>query len=137
MKKSFTVPFLLSALLLSVSAFTQAQGTGATRQQIAMERDAFLAMAQWDAFTGMWVLKPGMELPSGVKSRADVIAMRDRDISMSKWDAFTGMWVALKTPRDMSQLTREQVEMETARFVMMHRFDEYQNKWVSRVSSGQ
>lgn len=133
MKKSTTISLVLATLLMSVSAITQAQGTGLTRQQVIMDRDTFLSMATWDAFNHMWVLKPGMELPRGVLSRAEVIAMRDKDISMSRWDELNGIWVPLKAPRDMSQLTRDQVEMETARFVMMYRFDENQGAWVSRA----
>lgn len=35
-------------------------------------------------------------------------------------------------PRDMSKLTREQVEAETTRFVKMHRFDESTAAWVAK-----
>ncbi len=131
MKRLSLLTLALAATLTSFSVPGHAQGL--TREQVKMERDAFLALMRWDELTGMWVLKSGMEPPQGVKSRAEVIAMRDRFLRMNVYDDTVGTWVPLKAPREMSTLTREQVNMETLRFLMMYRYDEQRNEWVSRT----
>ena len=124
----------LLTLAASLTAFAApAQAQGLTREQVKMERDAFLALMRWDELTGMWVLKSGMEPPKGVMSRAEVIAMRDQFLRMNVYDDTVGTWVPVKAPRDMSTLTREQVNMETLRFLMMYRYDEQRNEWVSKM----
>lgn len=129
MKKTFAL--LATALALAFS-MTPAQAQGLTREQVKMDRDAFLALMRWDELTGMWVLRSGMEPPKGVMSRAEVIAMRDQFLRMNVYDDTVGTWVPMKAPRDMSTLTREQVNMETLRFLMTHRYDEQRNEWVSK-----
>lgn len=129
MKKTFAL--LATALALAFS-MTPAQSQGLTREQVKMDRDAFLALMRWDELTGMWVLRSGMEPPKGVMSRAEVIAMRDQFLRMNVYDDTVGTWVPMKAPRDMSTLTREQVNMETLRFLMTHRYDEQRNEWVSK-----
>ena len=125
---------LTLALATSLAAFTvPAQAQSATREQVKMERDAFLALMRWDELTGMWVLKSGMEPPRGVMSRAEVLAMRDQFLRMNVYDDTVGAWVPVKKPRDMSTLTREQVNMETLRFLMMYRYDEQRNEWISKM----
>ncbi len=131
MKRLSLLPLLLAATLAGSSLPGHAQAL--TRQQVQMDRDAFLALMRWDELTGMWVLKSGMEPPKGVTSRAEVLAMRDQFLSMNVYDDTVGTWVPLKAPRDMSTLTREQVNMETVRFLMMYRFDESRSEWVSRA----
>ena len=121
---------VLTTSLTAVSAPAQAQGL--TREQVKMERDTFLALMRWDELTGMWVLKSGMEPPRGVMSRAEVLAMRDQFLRMNVYDDTVGSWVPIKAPRDMSTLTREQVNMETLRFLMMYRYDEQRNEWISK-----
>ena len=59
-------------------AQTAAQGSGATRAQVKMDRDTFLAMARWDEVGSRWVLRDDMPMPAGVASRAEVAAMRDK-----------------------------------------------------------
>ena len=125
------LPLLLAASLAAFAAPGQAQGL--TREQVKMERDAFLALMRWDELTGMWVLKSGMEPPKGVMSRAEVLAMRDQFLRMNVYDDTVGTWVPVKAPRDMSTLTREQVNMETLRFLMMYRYDEQRNEWISKM----
>lgn len=132
--------FSLLSLLLAATLSTfsspgqaQSQGVGLTREQVKMERDTFLALMRWDELTGMWVLKSGMEPPKGVMSRAEVIAMRDQFLRMNVYDDSVGTWVPVKAPRDMSTLTREQVNMETLRFLMMYRYDEQRNEWISKA----
>lgn len=111
----------------------QAQGTGVTRAQVTMDRDAFLAMARWDDSVSNWVLKDGMKMPEGVLSREEVKAMRDKFLSMHTWDDLNSRWVPVGgTPRDMSKLTREQVAAETQMFLKMYRFDERTSSWVTR-----
>jgi hypothetical protein len=126
-----TLTLALAATLTTVAAPGHAQGL--IREQVKMERDAFLALMRWDELTGMWVLKSGMEPPKGVMSRAEVIAMRDQFLRMNVYDDTVGTWVPLKAPREMSTLTREQVNMETLRFLMMYRYDEQRNEWVSKM----
>jgi len=125
------MPLVLATALTSLSAPAQAQGL--SREQVKMDRDSFLALMRWDELTGMWVLKSGMEPPRGVVSRAEVIAMRDQFLRMNVYDDTVGTWVPVKAPREMSTLTREQVNMETLRFLMMYRYDEQRNEWVSKM----
>jgi hypothetical protein len=133
MKRSLsTVSLVIASLLLSVSSLATAQGL--TREQVKMDRDAFLKTMRWDELTGQWVLKSGMEPPAGVLSRTEVIAMRDKFLTMHSWNEADG-WIPLKAPRDMSKLSREQVNLETLRFLMMYRFEEVSGQWVSKVSS--
>lgn len=128
---SLLMPLVLATALTSLCAPAQAQGL--TREQVKMDRDAFLALMRWDELTGMWVLKSGMEPPKGVMSRAEVIAMRDQFLRMNVYDDTVGTWVPLKAARDMGTLTREQVNMETLRFLMMYRYDEQRSEWVSKM----
>lgn len=131
MKRLSLFSVLLATTLALVSVPGHAQSL--TREQVKMDRDAFLALMRWDETTGMWVLKSGIEPPKGVLSRAEVIAMRDQFLRMNVYDDSTGAWVPLKAPREMSTLTRDQVNMETLRFLMTHRFDESRNDWVSKA----
>ena len=128
---SLLMPLVLATALTSLAAPAQAQGL--SREQVRMDRDSFLALMRWDELTGMWVLKSGMEPPKGVMSRAEVIAMRDQFLRMNVYDDTVGTWVPVKAPRDMSTLTREQVNMETLRFLMMYRYDEQRNEWISKM----
>lgn len=120
----------LGAALVTAAPAAPAQGL--TREQVKMDRDTFLALMRWDELTGMWVLKSGMEPPRGVMSRAEVIAMRDEFLRMNVYDDTVGTWVPAKAPRNMSSLTREQVNMETLRFLMMYRYDEQRNEWLPK-----
>ena len=114
-------------------AQTPAQGSGLTRAQVKMDRDAFLAMARWDESAGNWVLKDDAQMPAGVLSRAEVKAMRDKFLSMNKWNESSSQYVPLTgAPREMSKLTREQVKTETVRFLKLYRFDESTSDWVAK-----
>lgn len=124
------MPALAGGLLLSLSLGAHAQGL--TREQVKMDRDTFLSMMRWDEPTGMWVLKAGFEPPPGIKTRAEVIQMREEFLRMNRWDEANNSWVPLKAAREMSTLTREQVNMETVRFNMMYRWDERTSEWVQR-----
>jgi len=59
---------------------------------------------------------------------------RDEWLRHHRYDEPSGTWLTVGTPREMSKLTREQVNMETIRFLMMYRFDESRSEWVSRLS---
>jgi hypothetical protein len=48
---------------------------------------------------------------------------------LSEWKPVSG------APRDMSKLSREQVERETTMFLMMHRFDESTSQWISKMQA--
>ncbi len=133
MKRLSLLTLALAASLAAFNMPAQAQAQSLTREQVKMERDSFLALMRWDELTGMWVLKSGMEPPKGVMSRAEVLAMRDQFLRMNVYDDTVGTWVPVKAPRDMSTLTREQVNMETLRFLMMYRYDEQRNEWVSKM----
>ena len=123
---------LATLAALPVYAQTPAQGSSATRAQVKMDRDSFLAMARWDDTAG-WVLRDDMAMPAGVPSRAEVKAMRDKFLSMNTWDNNTSQYVPVTgAPRDMSKLTREQVQKETNQFLKMYRFDESKFDWVAK-----
>ena len=132
MKTKFGITLLLISTLATFGSLARAEGQ-LTREQVKMDRENFLATMRWDELTGQWVLKSNMDLPKGVKSRSEVLAMRDEWLRMHTFDEPTGSWVAMGAPRDMSKLTREQVNMETVRFLMMYRFDEAKSEWVSKL----
>ena len=114
-------------------AQTAAQGSGATRAQVKMDRDTFLAMARWDEVGSRWVLRDDIPMPAGVASRAEVAAMRDKFLSMNTWNETASQYVPVTgAPRDMSKLTRAQVKAETTRFLKPHRFDESNSEWVAK-----
>lgn len=131
----------ISALLLATciaggSALAQmpaAQPAPLTRQEAKAERDAFLATHTWDEESDVWTLKPGMQLPPGVKARSDVKAERDAFLSRNHWDESKGGWVPeTAAPRNLGQMTREQVRAETAAFTRTHRWDEETETWTLR-----
>ena len=126
---------LAFASVVAVPAYAQtaAPSAGATRAQVKMDRDAFLAMARWDEVGSRWVLRDDVPMPAGVASRTEVKAMRDKFLSMNTWNENASQYVPVTgAPRDMSKLTRAQVKAETTRFLKMHRFDESSSEWVAR-----
>jgi hypothetical protein len=55
---------------------------------------------------------------------------------MNYWDEVLSEWKPVSgAPRDMSKLSREQVERETTMFLMMHRFDESTSQWISKMQA--
>lgn len=135
MKKSHTASLFIASLLLSFAGAVHAQGAGLSREMVKMDRDTFLSMFNWNEITSQWVLKSGMMPPQGVKSREEVIAMRDEFLSMNVWNENTSDFEPIKggKPRNMSSLSREQVQREATMFLMMYRFDENSSKWVSKL----
>lgn len=132
--------FLLSALvtgMLATSGFAQAQTTvakpdaGLTRTQAKMERDEFLKTHRYDTGTENWVLKSGVEPPTGVKSRAEIKAMRDEFLRNNRYDNATETWVPIKAEAaKTSTKSRREVKEETLRFVRTHHWDEVTEGWV-------
>lgn len=132
MKTKIGITLLLVSALATFGSLAYADGP-LTREQVKMDRETFLRLMHWDELTGQWVLKSNMEPPTGVKSRSEVLAMRDDWLRMHSFDEPTGTWVTMGAARDMSKLTREQVNMETVRFLMTYRFDEAKSEWVSKL----
>lgn len=137
MKQLSLMAVLLAASMGLASAPVQAQaakaGSSLTRAQVKMERDEFLKSHRWDEYSENWVLKSGVEPPTGVKTRAEVKAERDVFLRNNRWDEATSAWVPLKdAPRDISTLTRAQVRAETRAFMRTHRWDESSDTWVEK-----
>jgi hypothetical protein len=137
MKLTLSRSLVAVSLALGLSALAagsvHAQGTGATRAQVKMDRDAFLAMARWDNEAGMYVIRDDMPMPQGIASREEVKAMRDKFLSMHTWNEASAEWVPVKgTPREMSKLSRDQVKAETVQFLKTHRYDEPSSTWVAK-----
>ena len=128
MKQSQTVALILSALLMSTSSVAQAQSlkppVESSRMAAFMDRDVFLSMHRWDEMTGLWVVKSTIELPKNIMPRSEVMALVDKFLVMNTWDDQHEQWVSGGTARDMSKLTREEVRVETIRFLMTHQWDE-------------
>ena len=139
MKRLHIAPLILSIAMASAIGLAYAQAPGATTAAAAemrMTRAQFLSMYSWDTVNDMWVMKAGMTLPEGIKSRAEVKAERDLYMSMHKYDTRSQKWVPMTTPRNMSTMSREEVKAETAHFLRTHRYDEPTSKWTERTTGG-
>lgn len=133
MKHSRTLPLVLATLLLAASGVAQAQGTSPSREQVKMERDAFLKIMSWDELSSQWVLKSGMMPPAGVMDSEEIKASRAKFFTMNRWDENQMGFVSVgPTPRDMSKVSREQVERDTRMFLMTHRWDEDKSMYVMK-----
>ncbi|MFM9880585.1 MAG: hypothetical protein ACKVOO_09290 [Burkholderiaceae bacterium] len=139
MKNSRLLTLALSATLLCGASWVQAQSAKPAQEpprmtsMASMDKATFLSTHRWDEQTGMWVLKWNMELPKGIRPRAEVMAMMEVFLSKNRWDEQTGKWITMGAEkRDVSKLSRDQVRMETAQFLMMHRFDEQKDEWVKK-----
>ena len=139
MKRLHIAPLILAVAMASATGWVQAQSPAATTAAAAemkMNRAQFLNMYTWDSVNDMWVMKAGMTLPEGIKSRADVKAERDLYMSMHKYDTRSEKWVPMTTPRNMATMSREEVKAETANFLRTHRYDEPTSKWTARTTGG-
>ena len=106
MKRLHIAPLILSIAMASATGLVQAQAPGATTAAAAemkMTSAQFLNMYTWDSVNDMWVMKAGMTMPEGIKSRAEVKAERDLYMSMHKYDTRNDKWVPMTTPRNMSR----------------------------------
>lgn len=127
---SVVVGLALAPLWGAVLAQPSPPASGATRAEVKMERAEFLKTHMYDAANEVWVLKPGVEAPMGMKSRAQIKAERDEFLKNNRWNEETSSWIPLKgTPRNMESMSREQVKMETAAFFKTHRYDEQSETW--------
>ncbi|MEO7399341.1 MAG: hypothetical protein ABIV07_01030 [Polaromonas sp.] len=113
-------------------AQTAAATEPVTRAQVKMSAVDFLKTHRYDGERGVWMLKSDVEPPAGVKSRAEVKAARDEFLSANKFSETKG-WEPLKSPRDLSTMTRAQVQSETGKFLATHTFDEEQGVYVERM----
>ena len=139
MKRLPALPLILSLFFALGAGAAHAQNAGSaaeaaaplTREQVKRDRDEFLRTHRWDTSTDNWVLKSGVEAPTGVKSRAEVKAERDEFLRNNRWNEARSEWEPLhEAPRDLSALTREQVRAETRQFIRTHQWDETQSAWV-------
>ena len=132
---------LLIALVLgSTLGLAQAQSmdasTSPSRSQVKMETKEFLRTHRWEELSDTWLLKSGVEPPTGVMSRATVRAQRDEFLRLNRWDEPSGAWIARKpAPPTISSLTREEVRVETIAFVRTHHWDEEVEGWVAYRSA--
>jgi hypothetical protein len=98
-----------------------------------MDLAEFKKTHRWDEQSDMWVLKSGVEPPTGLKSRVEVKAERDAFLRTHRWREPTGWEPLEQGPRDLSTLTRQQVKAETVAFMRTHRWDEEKEAWVEKA----
>jgi len=140
MKRLQILPLLLGLVFASSAGIVNAQSdkaeASATRTQVKMERDEFIKTHRYDTATESWVLKSGVEPPTGMKSRAEIRAARDEFLRNNRWNAATDSWVSLKgVPRDLSTRSRDEVRAETREFARTHQWDPLTDTWVERAAS--
>ena len=134
---------LLALRIASTTVPVPAQTTGApaaapqSREQVRMETREFLRTHRWDEVSDTWLLKSGIEPPTGVVSRAVVKAQRDEYMRNNRWDEARAVWV----PRQpvlpaVSSLTREQEREITIAFMRTHHWSEEKETWLLNPASG-
>lgn len=117
MKRSTVLPMLIGIGFALASGTISAQET---RAKVKMDRDEFLKTHQWDEQRATYIMKSSAEPPAGVKTRAEIKAERDAFLSKNRFDEPSSRWVPLKTERDMSTLTRQQVKRDAEMFNRTH-----------------
>ncbi|MDH4392680.1 MAG: hypothetical protein QE285_14815 [Aquabacterium sp.] len=132
------IGFVLALVLSSTMGAAQAQSADAastsspSRAQVRMETKEFLRTHRWDEASELWLLKSGVEPPTGVLSRAEVRARRDEFLRLNRWDEAAETWILRKpAPPTISGLTREEVRAETIAFTRTHHWDEGAEGWVA------
>lgn len=127
--------------VLMAAGVAQAQTAAAdvscprTRAEVRNECVAFMKTHQWSEEAGDWVLKAGggkaAKLPEGVTSREKIRAERDAFLRANKWNEASAQWEPLgaKT-RDVSKLSRADVQKETRAFMSTHVWDEAAGSYV-------
>jgi hypothetical protein len=108
------------------------RGESPSRMQMKMDRDEFLRSHVWSETAGGWMLKEGVDLPTGIKPRAEVKAARDEFLRNNRWTE-TGGWMPTTTPRNMGAMSRAQVRADTVRFLSTHRWDESTDTWQEKA----
>lgn len=138
MKSWHALPLLVAMLVGSTASLVHAQSDAAkaetplTREQVKQDRDEFIRTHRWDQKGENWVLKSGMEPPTGMKTRATVKAERDEFMRTHRWDLKSDSWIPTETPKNMSTLTRAQVKADTQRFLSTHEWDARTEEWVQK-----
>ena len=100
-----------AAAAAAATSGTPGSAASPTRMQVKMERDEFLKTHRWDEPTDTWVLRKGVEAPTGVLTRAEVKAARDSFLSQNRWDQTSDVWVPVGgQPRVMSTMSRARSE---------------------------
>ena len=139
MKQLQVLPLLLGLLFASNATLVNAQSDTEkaemplTREQVKRDRDEFIKTHRWDTVTDNWVLKSGVEPPTGMKSRAEVKAERDEFLRTHRYDQNMDAWVPIQeTPRNLSTLSRAQVKEETRQFLRTHQWDPVTDTWVEQ-----
>jgi hypothetical protein len=127
---------LLAAGAGTAQATSDGSGKPMTRQKVEMDAGEFLRTHEWDATREAWGLKPGYEAPSGVRSRADVVAERDNFLRKHSWNGEKLAWEPLAAPRDLSTRSHEQERAEAVQFSKTHSYDETQGGWVETKAGG-
>ncbi len=98
---------------------------------LSMDGKEFLRTHRWDDPTDAWVLKSGIEVPAGVKPRAEVKAERDDFLRKNQYNEGTDTWMPRKVEIPAgSMLTRGQVRSDAVAFQRTHRWDEGQSRWL-------
>jgi hypothetical protein len=133
------LPLVLGLLFASSATLVHAQSDAEkvemplTREQAKRDRDEFIKTHRWDTVTENWVLKSGVEPPTGMKSRAEVKMARDEFLRTHRYDQTEGNWVPVTgSPRNMSTLSRAQVKEETRQFIRTHQWDPVNDMWVEQ-----
>ena len=136
MKRNHASPLFWALALAVVTTWGPAQAAdpaaavSPTRAQVRMETKDFLKTHRWDESNDTWVLKSGVEPPTGVMSRAVVKAQRDEFLRLNRWDEPTDTWKSRSpVPAQASTLTREQVRADTLAFTRSHHWSEETERW--------
>ena len=127
-----------AALMFGAAAHAQTAASPAaaapTREAVKMETADFLRTHRWDDDMSVWVLKSGVDAPTGVKPRAEVKAERDSFLRANRWSNETSTWVPVKGgSRDLGTMSRAQVAAETRQFLATHTFDEEKGAYVAKA----
>lgn len=138
MKRLHVFPIVLGLSCALVAGIANAQATGSAagatpvnREEVKMERDAFMRIHRWDATSDNWVLKSDVEAPSGIKTRAEVKTQRDEFMRNNRWNQDSDHWVPVSQgPRDLSKMSVAQVRAEATQFIRTHQWDDEKSDWV-------
>jgi hypothetical protein len=98
---------------------------------LSMDSKEFLRTHRWDEPTDAWVLKAGIDVPSGIKPRSEVKAERDAFLRRNQYNEGTDTWMPRKVEIPAgSTMTRAQVRSDALAFERTHHWDEGQGRWL-------
>ena len=131
MNRKHRFGLLLALAAASATGLVQAQtADSSTREQVRMETKEFLKTHRWDEASSNWVLKKGVEPPTGVVSRDVVNAQRDEFLRKNRWDEQTSAWVArTPEPKTIGALSPAQMRADTIAFKRTHHWHEEEGRW--------